>query len=417
MKSTDGGSSWILQIANPPFPVDLHSVQFLDLNKGWAVGNYMYSSTGYDSYIIQTTNGGVTWQNNFGFMDEKLFSVYFVNSSLGFLAGSEIIRTTDAGSNWIAVYGSFMDEYYSVFFINPNIGWIAGKNSLLSKGLICKTNDGGLNWSVLRSDTLKTYTCAFFSDANNDWIIGLAGNILYTSNGGTNWSIQASGTTSNLNSIFFINNLTGWAAGSNGIILKTNNGGTPVELFSFTLKVDGNDVSLIWITATETNDSGFEIHKKALSFGEGLGEAWEKIGFVPGHGTTTETQRYSFTDNDVKPGKYQYKLKQIDYDGTFEYSQIVEVEIPFVNEFLLSQNYPNPFNPSTSLQYAIGSRQFVTIKVYDILGREVATLVNEEKPVGKYEVEFNAVNLPSGIYFYQLKADEYSDTKKMILLK
>ena len=80
---------------------------------------------------------------------------------------------------------------------------------------------------------------------------------------------------------------------------------------------------------------------------------WNKIGFVPGHGTTTETQHYSFTDNDVKPGKYQYKLKQIDYDGTFEYSQIVEVEIPFVNEFSLSQNYPNPFNPVTKIKYSI----------------------------------------------------------------
>ena len=107
---------------------------------------------------------------------------------------------------------------------------------------------------------------------------------------------------------------------------------------------------------------------------------WNKIGFVPGHGTTTEAQHYSFTDNDVSPGNYQYKLKQIDYDGTFEYSQIVEVEIPFVNEFSLSQNYPNPFNPTTKIKYTIPPSLFdkrrvtlVTLKVYDLLGREVAT--------------------------------------------
>ena len=150
--------------------------------------------------------------------------------------------------------------------------------------------------------------------------------------------------------------------------------------------------------------------------------------FVTGHGTTTETQHYSFTDTDVKPGKYQYKLKQIDYDGTFEYSKIVEVEIPSVNEFSLSQNYPNPFNPVTKIKYSIRQNVRretgnVSLKVYDVLGREVATLVNEEKPSGEFEVEFNAANLlpkgslTSGIYFYQLKAGQYSETKKMILLK
>ena len=187
----------------------------------------------------------------------------------------------------------------------------------------------------------------------------------------------------------------------------------PVELMSFTAEVNKNDITLIWLTATETNNSGFEI----LRFAQNDNNECEKKGFVPGHGTTTETQHYSFTDNDVKPGKYQYKLKQIDYDGTFEYSQIVEAEIPFVNEFSLSQNYPNPFNPTTSLQLAIGSRQFVTLKVYDLLGREIATLVNEEKPAGEYEVEFDATGLQSGVYFYTLRAGSFVESKKLLLLK
>jgi len=112
MKSTDGGSNWIPQFATPPFPVDLHSVQFLDLNNGWAVGNDFI-----DSYLIQTTNGGATWQNSFGFMDEKLLSVFFVNNNLGFLSGSEIFRSSDAGNNWFSVFGSlFLDVFHSVFF-------------------------------------------------------------------------------------------------------------------------------------------------------------------------------------------------------------------------------------------------------------------------------------------------------------
>src|SRR5690606_5091234 len=122
---------------------------------------------------------------------------------------------------------------------------------------------------------------------------------------------------------------------------------------------------------------------------------------------TTEPQSYSFNDENLSSGKYQYRLKQIDFDGTFEYSNVIEAEINSPTKFSLEQNYPNPFNPSTSIQYAIGNRQFVTLKVYDVLGNEVSTLVNEEKPAGSYDVEFNASNLASGIYYYQLKAGDF----------
>ncbi|MDD1444389.1 T9SS type A sorting domain-containing protein, partial [Dolichospermum sp. ST_sed3] len=144
---------------------------------------------------------------------------------------------------------------------------------------------------------------------------------------------------------------------------------------------------------------------------------WETIGFVEGHGTTTEPKFYSFTDQSLQPGNYQYKLKQIDFNGSFEYSEIVEVTIDALNKFTLSQNYPNPFNPVTSIQYAISSKQFVSLKVYDVLGNGVATLVNEEKPTGEYEVEFDRTDLPSGVYFYQLQVGDFVETKKMILLK
>lgn len=176
------------------------------------------------------------------------------------------------------------------------------------------------------------------------------------------------------------------------------------------------------------NNSGFEI----LRFAQNDDNSWGKIGFIPGHGTTTEQQQYSFIDESVPSGKYQYRLKQIDYDGTFEYSDIVEVEVGLPTEFSLEQNYPNPFNPSTKIKFTIPSvgtslMKFVQLKVYDILGNEVATLVNEEKPAGNYEVNFSAIggsssggdawNLSSGIYFYQLKAGKFLQTKKMIYLK
>jgi hypothetical protein len=144
---------------------------------------------------------------------------------------------------------------------------------------------------------------------------------------------------------------------------------------------------------------------------------WKKIGFVNGNGTTIEQHSYSYNDQNLSAGKYQYRLKQIDFDGSFEYSNIVEVEINFPDEFSLSQNYPNPFNPSTTIKYSIPSSEFVKLKVFDVLGNEVATLVNEEKPKGIYKVDFNGANLSSGIYFYTLQAGQFSETKKLILMK
>jgi hypothetical protein len=199
----------------------------------------------------------------------------------------------------------------------------------------------------------------------------------------------------------------------------------PVELTSFTASVLQNEkaVQLNWTTATESNNSGFEI----LRFTQNDIE-WNSIGFVPGFGTTTEPKSYSFTDEAVTTGTYKYRLKQIDYDGSFEYSNEIEVAVDFTpKEFVLYQNYPNPFNPSTTIKFEIPDVEttrrvvFTSLKVYDMLGNEVATLVNEEKQPGVYEVEFNPESSSkypaSGVYFYQLKAGSFTQTKKMVLLK
>ena len=188
----------------------------------------------------------------------------------------------------------------------------------------------------------------------------------------------------------------------------------PVELTSFTASVVDGNVVLNWITATELNNSGFEVERCSLSAER---QAWEKIGFVNGNGTSTETHTYSFTDQNPVPGKSYYKLKQIDFDGSFEYSNIVEVDLTLPIVFSLEQNYPNPFNPATSIQYTISSKQNVQLLVYNVLGKEIATLVNEEKPAGNYKVNFDASKLSSGVYFYQLQAGSFVETKKMILIR
>ncbi len=193
----------------------------------------------------------------------------------------------------------------------------------------------------------------------------------------------------------------------------------PVELISFTADSDENGVKLNWSTSTETNNYGFEIYSKKEEEKD-----WRKIGFVNGNGTSVKKHNYSFTDNDIEQGVYQYRLKQIDFDGSSEYSKIVNVEINQPEEFSLSQNYPNPFNPTTNLSFIIGHTSFVSLKIYDILGNEVTTLINEVKNPAKYDVEFNASGLPSGIYFYKLKTipdgghtGNFVEIKKMMLLK
>ncbi len=216
----------------------------------------------------------------------------------------------------------------------------------------------------------------------------------------------------------------------------------PVELSFFTAEVVGSVVILSWRTETELNNYVFEVERTSPLpspyEGEG-GEAergWEKIGFVNGYGNSNSPKDYIFTDNEINSGKYSYRLKQIDTDGSFEYSEVIEIEIGLPTDFVLSQNYPNPFNPVTTIKYTIPSSPqsppsqvgeakqgwLIKLNVYDILGSEVAALVNTEQPAGTYEVIFNASTaegrgLSSGVYFYILRAGNFVDVKKMILLR
>jgi hypothetical protein len=195
----------------------------------------------------------------------------------------------------------------------------------------------------------------------------------------------------------------------------------PVELTRFSASVQNNNVNLIWRTETEINNLGFDIERKAISNSpkDGINNEWEKIGFVPGHASTTNPQNYLFQDDIsmVSSTKLAYRLKQIDFDGNYDYSDVILVENIAPENFELKQNYPNPFNPSTSIRYEVGKQQLVVLKVYDIIGEEITTLVNQEKSTGSYEIKFDASLLNSGVYFYTLKAGNFIETKKMILLR
>ena len=178
----------------------------------------------------------------------------------------------------------------------------------------------------------------------------------------------------------------------------------PEKLSSFTSQTNTNNLTLNWTTSSEENNAGFDIERsmfndQSLMFNE----EWIKAGSVEGNGNSTSPHNYSFTDNNIQSGKYKYRLKQIDFNGNFKYYELTnEATIGISEKFYLSQNYPNPFNPPTQLEFGISEFGFVTLRVYDSQGKEVVTLVNENKSPGYYNVQFSATGISSGVYFYRL---------------
>ncbi len=186
----------------------------------------------------------------------------------------------------------------------------------------------------------------------------------------------------------------------------------PVELTSFTAKISGNSVNLVWHTATELNNNGFDVERNFNS------SSWEKISFIKGAGNSSFIKNYSFADSKLsKTGNYSYRLKQIDNTGSFKYSNIVEVNYIAPAVFSLSQNYPNPFNPNTIIEYSLPKSSFVNLVVYNAIGQSVKILENGFKDAGYYNLSFNASDLPSGIYIYRIDAGQFSQIRKMMLVK
>lgn len=185
----------------------------------------------------------------------------------------------------------------------------------------------------------------------------------------------------------------------------------PVEMTSFTANTVNNTVRLNWSTATEKNNRGFVVERSINK------NSWSNITFISGSGNSTEIKNYSFTDKSVNSGKYYYRLKQVDFDGSFEYSKTVEADVAAPKEYKLFANYPNPFNPSTKIAFTLPETQVVKLRVFNMLGQEIATLVNSKMEAGKHEITFNAKNLTSGVYIYKLEAGSFVQTKTMMLVK
>ena len=428
--TTDGGATWNEQY----FAVSTYSdnIHFFDNNNGVFLGdpNPLTSS---EWNIQTTTNGGLTWNrvpssnyppaNNgcgeFGLVhsygaygDNVWFSTYYIYCPNTF---TKIYRSTNRGYNWTVFDLPYKgNELSYIAFSSPTNG-IAISYSSSIFGIISQTTNGGNSWNILDTIDVAPYALRssltnqnFFLAVGDDGIS--SGESSYSNDYGNLWN-QLGSTSQSL----FDATLSGgyaWSVGPNGVIMKMDlSSFVPVELTSFTATVNGKEVLLNWSTTTELNNLGFEIQRST-----GLKEFFT-VGFVNGHGTTTDQQNYIFADRNLDNGTYYYRLKQVDYDGSYEYSDVVEVEWRAFNSYLLEQNFPNPFNPITTIGFGIQNKSNVKITILNAIGEEVAIVLNEEKEVGYHQVEFNATDLSSGIYFYRLQAGNFIETKKMILMK
>ncbi len=238
------------------------------------------------------------------------------------------------------------------------------------------------------------------STINGDALIGIE-----NSDGTVGISYRVDGTRGPI--------FTSSKAGSMALEFGKTESGLPVEITLFNVNVDGQKAILNWQTATEVNNYGFEIQRNVNDDENN----WEKVGFVEGSGNSNSPKNYSFVDQNLAIGRYLYRLKQIDIDGNYKYSDVVEANIEKPAKFALEQNYPNPFNPSTEIRYSLAKSTFVELNVYNSIGQEIARLVNSKQEPGNYKVSFNSKGLPSGVYFYHLRTKEFNSFKKMILLK
>jgi photosystem II stability/assembly factor-like uncharacterized protein len=420
-KTIDGGENWIWQ----KFTLPLYDVYFIDKNKGFTGGGFTsrHCITRRGQFV--TNDGGKTWNRfNDGLW---LRSCYFVNENVGFITGRLTInKTIDSGNNWIGVYESNFDSTgyaFSVedlFFFNEQIGWSVGSSSWVndsSGAAILGTKDGGENWDLIwkHPDTdLYEYSLnSIHAVKTTAWAVGETGLIVkYTEQ--DQWQLMTRLTDLPLNDVFFNDEYHGWIAGGylndqniQSILLKTRDGG-------FTWQENSYSAYLInemyfadnlhgWAVGNDTSYSGAIIDTDDGGDNwtvqvEGLSAPLNAIHFKDGYGWAV--------------GGNGLVLR---YDGETWIDENNRKIYP--NNFKLSQNYPNPFNPSTKIKFTLPKADKVKIELYNTLGQRVETLLKQNMKAGYHEVEFNAQNLSSGIYFYRIKAGEFQDVKKMVLLR
>jgi photosystem II stability/assembly factor-like uncharacterized protein len=465
-KSTDGGDTWTnLYLTGTTNYLEISFDSF----------NNVYVAAG-SAGVLKSTDGGTTFTN----IPASTFGGNSVNTVLGGSNGLLFVGVTNGGVYRSTDFGNTFSQVLSGYSIvslefdkfNSNFVY-AGSSSTTINGFF-RSTDGGLTfsgplnsinvWEILQNQdssllTLGTssgYPVQKSTNFGLNWTtigstpaairgacLDLVGNIYAAGNGGVYKSTNGGVTFSNFNLTFSSNKIISYQNKILVAVSGTTNGGIyiytdqaiPVELKYFTAEQVSEKVLLKWSTATELNNKGFEIERVNFLNQNLNNEKWNRIAFIDGKGTSTEQQNYFYYDEIIKSGTYKYRLKQIDFDGSFSYSDEILIEVNLPDQFVLYQNYPNPFSVTSSPSTGGNSSTVIswqspvsgqhTIKLFDVLGREMETLVDGYYEAGKHFILFTInSSLPSGIYFYQFKAVDpsngsivYRDTKKMVLMR
>jgi photosystem II stability/assembly factor-like uncharacterized protein len=436
-KTTNGGTNWttILNSGTNIYGF-INGVVFSRTNTLIGVVSCDPNSATENFKMWKTANGGTNWilfepvapnssgaQNSVFLIDENFYG-FGLNT-----ATARVAVTSNGGTNFsfygIAGYGGDNGFVSTVAFSNDKLNGMAATSQ--TSTTVARTTNGGINWFS------QTIPCTITGHCNIKWVPDMSVVYLVVSsssqsqcfkstNNGENW-IQytfPSGASDITHIDLLYNGLMQseteayiYAANKSGSVFVIHEFPMPVKLFSFTNFVSGRNNILKWVTSEEINNSGFDVYRKTDNQNN-----WQKLGFVKGKGTTNTFSNYSYEDKNLNTGKYFYRLKQMDYNGNYEYFNLEgKVEILSPLKFNLAQNYPNPFNPETNIKYQITNNSYVDLKVYDILGKEVSTLVSEFKTAGYYDVKFSGNNLSTGVYFYKLKVNNFISVKKMLLIK
>ncbi len=435
-KTTNGGNSWINKIS---YDVNsLNKIKFISSNIGFAIGN--------NNKFLKTTDGGKNWilSNISSTTITDLEAIEFFNASTGFVCGYTLFKTINGGNSWVEINGidNYHTRYSSICSIEKGVSLCMVGGS----GTILKSTTAGSTWKKINSGVTENLKSVFFPTKNIGFAVGDNGVILKTNDEGNNWINTHIFPKNNLLEVFFIDEFTGWCVGENNTIYKTTNSGN-----SWMLKNSGLASSVFhiktvffinkdegWISGTiYSNDPIF--YKTTNG-----GESWIPIYFSPSGINSIYFLNDKFGYVVTTKGSILYTSNGGEIPTAIENKN--DIELP--KDFVLYQNYPNPFNPTTTIKYSIpnvianevkqskneiassqqnGTRNDavnVTLKVYDILGKEVATLVNERQSAGNYEVKFDGSKLSSGVYFYRLQSGNpdmsgqvFVQTRKFILMK
>lgn len=399
------GYGWYKQNSNTTTTVG--GVYMFDQNKAIVVG--------FNGLIRTTTNGGTNWMLSSTGISTNLHKVCFVNPSVGTIIGElgVLLNTSNGGATWNVVSLGTNANLDGITFVKvggetTNTGFITASN-----GAMYKTTNGGVSWTLLNTGTTQILIELYFSDLNIGYAVGYNGTVIKTTDGGSTWnSINTGYNSVNFYGASFIDQNTGIICGgsasfTNGYILKTTDGGASwnVKLANFassaihipvyhnptTISVVGNNGVIM-----RSYDSGNNWTIQSNQSGDFL---------------------YDVDFSDINNGIAVGKNGCIVRTSSGGLVSVIPVSTKRPESFSLKQNYPNPFNPATKISFEIKNSTFASLKIFDISGKEIKALVNENLAAGSYEINFNASELNSGVYFYTLKTNEYTETKKMMLVK